>query len=52
MIGTDDYPAVTKCALRHRGMIASDEVRSPLAPLGEVRRRILRAAMSLAEELG
>jgi 4-hydroxy-tetrahydrodipicolinate synthase len=52
MIGTDDYPAVTKCALRHRGMITSDEVRSPLAPLGEVRRRVLRAVMSLAEELG
>lgn len=52
MIGTDDYPAVTKFALRHRGVIASDEVRSPLAPLGEARRRILHAVMSLMEELG
>ena len=52
MIGTDDYPAVTKFALRHRGVIASDEVRSPLTALGEARRRILRAVMTLADELG
>jgi len=41
MIGTDEYPAVIKYALRRRGVIASDEVRPPLAPLGDLRRRIL-----------
>jgi len=51
MIGTDDYPAVTKFALRHRGVIASDEVRRPLQPLGEARRRILDSVMPLLEEL-
>jgi 4-hydroxy-tetrahydrodipicolinate synthase len=52
MIGTDDYPAVTKFALRHRGVIASDEVRKPLVPLGDARRRILNGVMPLLEELG
>jgi 4-hydroxy-tetrahydrodipicolinate synthase len=47
MIGTDDYPAVIKYALRHRGVIASDEVRAPLAPLSDVRRRILASVMPL-----
>ena len=52
MIGTDDYPAVTKFALRRRGVIASDEVRAPLSPLGDARRRILDGVMALGEELG
>jgi 4-hydroxy-tetrahydrodipicolinate synthase len=47
MIGTDDYPAVIKYALRHRGVIVSDEVRRPLAPLSDVRRRILESVMPL-----
>ena len=47
MIGTDDYPAVIKYALRHRGVIASDDVRRPLAPLSDVRRRILESVMPL-----
>jgi 4-hydroxy-tetrahydrodipicolinate synthase len=47
MIGTDDYPAVIKYGLRHRGVIASDEVRVPLAPLSAVRRRILDSIMPL-----
>jgi 4-hydroxy-tetrahydrodipicolinate synthase len=47
MIGTDDYPAVIKYALRHRGVIASDDVRGPLAPLSDVRRRILEHVMPL-----
>ncbi|HLW46946.1 MAG TPA: dihydrodipicolinate synthase family protein [bacterium] len=51
MIGTDEYPAVVKFALRHRGVIASDEVRPPLQPLGEARRRILSSIMPLLEEL-
>ncbi len=50
MIGTDDYPAVIKYALRHRGVIASDEVRAPLAPLGNVRRQILDSVMPLLGE--
>ncbi len=50
MIGTDDYPAVIKYALRQRDVIASDEVRRPLAPLGDVRRRILGSVMSLLGE--
>jgi hypothetical protein len=33
--------------LRHRGVIASDEVRAPLAPLSDVRRRILASVMPL-----
>ena len=47
MIGTDDYPAVVKYALRQRGVIASDEVRGPLAPLSGVRRRILESMLPL-----
>ncbi len=47
MIGTDDYPGVIKYGLRHRGVIASDEVRVPLAPLSAVRRRILDSIMPL-----
>jgi len=50
MIGTDDYPAVIKYALRHRGVIASDEVRPPLAPLGDLRRRILDSVLPLVGE--
>jgi 4-hydroxy-tetrahydrodipicolinate synthase len=50
MIGTDDYPAVIKYGLKQRGVIASDEVRAPLAPLGEVRRRILGSIMPLVGE--
>jgi 4-hydroxy-tetrahydrodipicolinate synthase len=50
MIGTDDYPAVIKYALRHRGVIASDEVRAPLAPLSLVRRRILDSVLPLLGE--
>lgn len=49
MIGTDDYPGVIKYGLRRRGVIASDEVRAPLAPLSGVRRRILDAVMSVME---
>jgi 4-hydroxy-tetrahydrodipicolinate synthase len=52
MIGTDDYPAVTKFALRYRGVIASDEVRAPLLSLGDSRRRILDGVMALMGELG
>jgi dihydrodipicolinate synthase/N-acetylneuraminate lyase len=51
MIGTDEYPAVVKFALRRRGVIASDEVRPPLQPLTEVRRRILDSILPLLEEL-
>jgi 4-hydroxy-tetrahydrodipicolinate synthase len=51
MIGTDEYPAVVKFALRHRGVIASDEVRAPLQPLTDVRRRILHTVMPLLDEL-
>jgi 4-hydroxy-tetrahydrodipicolinate synthase len=51
MIGTDDYPAVTKFALRYRGVITSDEVRAPLPPLGDARRRILDGVMALMKEL-
>lgn len=51
MIGTDEYPGVVKFALRHRGVIASDEVRVPLPPLADVRRRILHSIMPLVEEL-
>ena len=47
MIGTDDYPGVIKYGLRHRGVIASDEVRAPLAPLSALRRRMLDGVMSL-----
>jgi 4-hydroxy-tetrahydrodipicolinate synthase len=47
MIGADEYPAVIKWALRARGVIASDEVRPPLAPLDDVRRRVLEAVMPL-----
>lgn len=47
MIGTDDYPAVVKWALRYRGIIASDEVRPPLSPLNDVRRRVLEAVVPL-----
>ncbi len=50
MIGTDDYPAVIKYALWHRGVIACDDVRSPLAPLGDVRRRILDSVIPLVGE--
>jgi 4-hydroxy-tetrahydrodipicolinate synthase len=50
MIGTDEYPAVIKYALRQRGVIASDEVRGPLAPLADVRRRILSNVMPLVGE--
>lgn len=49
MIGTDEYPAVIKYALRQRGVIASDEVRAPLAPLGDIRRRILGSVVPLVE---
>jgi 4-hydroxy-tetrahydrodipicolinate synthase len=51
MIGTDEYPAVAKFALRRRGVIASDEVRPPLQPLTEVRRRILDSILPLLAEL-
>lgn len=47
MIGTDDYPGVIKYGLRHRGVIESDEVRAPLAPLSAVRRRILDSVMAV-----
>lgn len=47
MIGTDEYPAVIKWALHARGIIASDEVRPPLAPLSDVRRSVLEAVMPL-----
>jgi 4-hydroxy-tetrahydrodipicolinate synthase len=49
MIGTDEYPAVVKYVLRQRGVIASDEVRAPLAPLSGVRRRILESMLPLVE---
>jgi 4-hydroxy-tetrahydrodipicolinate synthase len=51
MIGTDEYPAVVKFALRHRGVIASDEVRQPLPALSDVRRRVLGSIMPLLDEL-
>jgi 4-hydroxy-tetrahydrodipicolinate synthase len=51
MIGTDEYPAVVKFALRRRGVIASDEVRMPLPSLADVRRRVLNSIMPLLDEL-
>lgn len=50
MIGTDEYPAVVKWALRHRGVIAADDVRSPLPPLSDLRRRVLSEVMPLLDE--
>jgi 4-hydroxy-tetrahydrodipicolinate synthase len=47
MIGTDEYPAVIKYGLRHQGVIASDEVRAPISPLSDLRRRVLDAVMGL-----
>jgi 4-hydroxy-tetrahydrodipicolinate synthase len=51
MIGTDEYPAVVKFALRRRGIIATDEVRPPLPALSAVRRRVLDSIMPMLEEL-
>ncbi|SRR5579871_248015 len=47
MIGADEYPAVTKWALRRRGVIASDEIRPPIAGLSEFRRRVLEHVLEL-----
>lgn len=49
MIGTDEYPAVIKWMLRHRGVIASDEVRPPLVSLDNVRRQVLEHVMALVD---
>jgi 4-hydroxy-tetrahydrodipicolinate synthase len=46
-IGADEYPAVTKWALQRRGVIASDEVRPPIAGLSEFRRRVLGHVLEL-----
>lgn len=49
MIGTDEYPAVIKWALRRRGVIASDEVRAPLPRLDGLRRRVLEHVMEVMD---
>ncbi|HLJ59191.1 MAG TPA: dihydrodipicolinate synthase family protein [bacterium] len=46
-IGADEYPAVVKWALRHRGVIASDEMRLPISPLTDFRRRVLERVMAV-----
>jgi 4-hydroxy-tetrahydrodipicolinate synthase len=47
MVGADEYPAVTKWALRRRGVIASDEMFPPIAQLTEFRRRVLESVMAV-----
>jgi 4-hydroxy-tetrahydrodipicolinate synthase len=37
-LGAGDYPQVVKAVLHERGLLASDEVRLPLLPLGAARR--------------
>jgi 4-hydroxy-tetrahydrodipicolinate synthase len=44
-LGHPDYPAVIKEVLHHRGVIASAEVRVPLAPLSPRRRAEVLAAL-------
>jgi 4-hydroxy-tetrahydrodipicolinate synthase len=46
-IGADEYPAVVKWALRHRGVIASDEMRLPISQLTDFRRRVLERVMAV-----
>jgi len=47
LIGADEYPATVKWALTHLGVLASDEVRVPIARLTDFRRRVLESVMTV-----